>query len=176
MGWKASDTRPLAFEDCLVPDEQRMGDKGDGFRQFMLILDSGRIAISALNVGLAQACFDESQRYAGERRQFGRPIAAFQAIQFKLADMAMEIELARLMYYKAAWLHMQGLPYTKEASMAKLFSSETAKRCADQAVQIHGGYGFMDEYPVSRFWRNVKVHEIGEGTSEVQRQIIAKHL
>ena len=127
-------------------------------------------------VGLAQACLDESLRYAGERRQFGRPISAFQAIQFKLADMAMEIELSRLMYYKAAWLHMQGLPYTKEASMAKLFSSETAKRCADQAVQIHGGYGFMDEYPVSRYWRNVKVHEIGEGTSEVQRQIIAKHL
>lgn len=176
MGWKASDTRPLAFEDCLVPDEQRLGDQGDGFRQFMLILDAGRVAISALNVGLAQACLDESLRYSRERRQFGRPIGAFQAIQFKLADMAMEIELSRLMYYKAAWLHMQGLPYTKEASMAKLFSSETAKRCADQAVQIHGGYGFMDEYPVSRFWRNVKVHEIGEGTSEVQRQIIAKHL
>ena len=176
MGWKASDTRPLSFQDCEVPDEQRLGDQGDGFRQFMLILDAGRVAISALNVGLAQACFDESHRYAQERRQFGRPIVAFQAIQFKLADMAMEIELSRLMYYKAAWLHMQGLPYTKEASMAKLFSSETAKRCADQAVQIHGGYGFMDEYPVSRFWRNVKVHEIGEGTSEVQRLIIAKQL
>lgn len=176
MGWKASDTRPLAFEDCLVPVESMMGEQGDGFRQFMTILDAGRVAISALNVGLAQACLDESQSYASERHQFGRPIAAFQAIQFKLADMAMEIELSRLMYYKAAWLHMQGQPYTKEASMAKLFSSETAKRCADQAVQIHGGYGFMDEYPVSRFWRNVKVHEIGEGTSEVQRQIIAKHL
>lgn len=176
MGWKASDTRPLTFEDCMIPDEQRLGDVGDGFRQFMLILDGGRVAIAALNVGLAQACFDEAKQYSSERKQFGRPIGAFQAIQFKLADMAMEIELSRLMYYKAAWLHMQGLPFSREASMAKLFSSETAKRCADQAVQIHGGYGFMDEYPVSRFWRNVKVHEIGEGTSEVQRQIIAKHL
>src|SRR5579883_3254664 len=135
-----------------------------------------RIAIAALSVGLAQACYDESLKYARERQQFNRPIATFQAIQFKLADMAMEIELARLMYYKAAWHHMQGEPFTKEASMAKLYASETAKRAADQAVQIHGGYGFMDEYPVSRYWRNVKAHEIGEGTSEVQRQIIAKHL
>jgi short/branched chain acyl-CoA dehydrogenase len=176
MGWRASDTRPLSFEDCQVPDENRLGTRGSGFHQFMHILDLGRIAIAALSVGLAQACLDESLAYARERQQFGRPISAFQAIQFKLADMAMEIELARLMYYKAAWLHTQGQPFTKEASMAKLFASETAKRCADQAVQIHGGYGFMDEYPVSRYWRNVKVHEIGEGTSEVQRLIIAKHL
>ena len=176
MGWRASDTRPLAFEDCIVPEENILGERGDGFRQFMTILDAGRVAIAALSVGLAQACYDESHKYALERRQFGRAIGSFQAIQFKLADMAMEIELSRLMYYKAAWLHMQGQPYTKEASMAKLFASETAKRCADQAVQIHGGYGFMDEYPVSRFWRNVKVHEIGEGTSEVQRMLIAKHL
>jgi short-chain 2-methylacyl-CoA dehydrogenase len=176
MGWRASDTRPLTFQDCLVPDEQRLGEPGDGFRQFMTILDGGRVAIAALNVGLAQACFDESLKYTRERKQFGRPISAFQAIQFKLADMATEIELSRLMYYKAAWLHMHGLPYGREASMAKLYSSETAKRCADQAVQIHGGYGFMDEYPVSRFWRNVKVHEIGEGTSEVQRMLIAKSL
>lgn len=176
MGWRASDTRPLSFQDCLVPNEQRLGEQGDGFRQFMMILDAGRVAIAALNVGLAQACLDESLKYASERKQFGRPISAFQAIQFKLADMAMEIELSRLMYYKAAWLHMRDLPYGREASMAKLFSSETAKRCADQAVQIHGGYGFMDEYPVSRFWRNVKVHEIGEGTSEVQRSLIAKSL
>jgi len=176
MGWRASDTRPLSFEDCRVPQGNQLGAHGDGFRQFMAILDAGRVAIAALSVGLAQACYDESLAYARERRQFGKPIAAFQAIQFKLADMAMEIELARLMYYKAAWLHMQELPFTKEASMAKLFASETAKRCADQAVQIHGGYGFMDEYPVSRFWRNVKVHEIGEGTSEVQRMLIAKNL
>ena len=176
MGWRASDTRPLSFEDCQVPEGNILGQPGDGFHQFMHILDAGRIAIGALSVGLAQACLDESLKYANERQQFGRPISTFQAVQFKLADMATEIELARLMYYKAAWLSMQGQPFTREASMAKLFASETAKRCADQAVQIHGGYGFMDEYPVSRYWRNVKVHEIGEGTSEVQRLLIAKHL
>ncbi|WIG62018.1 MAG: Isovaleryl-CoA dehydrogenase [Ktedonobacterales bacterium] len=176
MGWRASDTRPLAFEDCEVPVENMLGARGEGFRQFMHILDLGRVAIAALSVGLAQACYDEALAYSRERRQFGKPIAAFQAIQFKLADMAMEVELARLMYYKAGWLHMQGQPFGKEASMAKLFASETAKRAADQAVQIHGGYGFMDEYPVSRYWRNVKVHEIGEGTSEVQRMLIAKQL
>jgi short-chain 2-methylacyl-CoA dehydrogenase len=176
MGWKASDTRPLAFEECAVPEENILGRRGDGFRQFMQILDAGRIAIAALSVGLAQACLDEALNYAKERKQFGRPISKFQAISFKLADMATEIELARLMYYKAAWLHMQNKPYTREASMAKLFASETAKRAADQAVQIHGGYGFMDEYPVSRYWRSVKVNEIGEGTSEVQRMLIAKTL
>ncbi len=176
MGWRASDTRPLTFEDCQVPEENVLGRRGEGFHQFMQILDAGRVAIAALSVGLAQACLDESIKYSKERQQFGRPISQFQAIQFKLADMAMEIELARLMYYKAAWLHMQGRPYTREAAMAKLFASETAKRAADQAVQIHGGYGFMDEYPVSRYYRNVKAHEIGEGTSEVQRMLIAKHL
>ena len=176
MGWRASDTRPLSFDDCQAPDENRLGAQGDGFRQFMSILDAGRIAIAALSVGLAQACLDESLKYARERHQFGRPITSFQAIQFKLADMATEIELARNMYYKAAWLHMEQRPYSREASMAKLFASETAKRSADQAVQIHGGYGFMDEYPVSRYWRNVKVHEIGEGTSEVQRILIYKNL
>jgi butyryl-CoA dehydrogenase len=176
MGWRASDTRPLSFENCRVPDENRLGKRGEGFHHFMHILDLGRIAIGALSVGLAQACFDEANAYAKERKQFGRSIASFEAIQFKLADMAMEIELARLMYYKAAWQYMQGLPFRKEASMAKLYASETAKRCADRAVQIHGGYGFMDEYPVSRYWRNVKAHEIGEGTSEVQRILIAKQL
>ncbi len=176
MGWKASDTRPLAFEECAVPAENILGRRGDGFKQFMEILDAGRIAIAALSVGLAQACLDEASKYAKERKQFGQPISTFQAIRFKLADMATEIELARLMYYKAAWLHMQNKPYTREASMAKLFASETAKRAADQAVQIHGGYGFMDEYPVSRYWRSVKVNEIGEGTSEVQRMLIAKTL
>ncbi|HEY7779580.1 MAG TPA: acyl-CoA dehydrogenase family protein [Ktedonobacterales bacterium] len=176
MGWRASDTRPLSFEDCQVPEENILGKRGDGFSQFMRILDAGRVAIASMSVGLAQACLDESLKYAHERQQFGQPIARFQAIQFKLADMATEVELARLMYYKAAWLHVHERPYTREASMAKLFASETAKRCADQAVQIHGGYGFMDEYPVSRYWRNVKVHEIGEGTSEVQRLIIAKQL
>ncbi len=176
MGWKASDTRPLSFEDCVVPEENILGQRGDGFKQFMYILDAGRVAIAALSVGLAQACLDEALSYAKQRKQFGQPISKFQAIQFKLADMETEIELARLMYYKAAWLHMQDKPYTREASMAKLFASETAKRAADQAVQIHGGYGFMDEYPVSRYWRNVKINEIGEGTSEGQRIVIAKHL
>lgn len=176
MGWKASDTRPLSFEDCVVPERDILGQPGDGFKQFMQILDAGRVAIAALSVGLAQACLDEAVNYARTRKQFGQPIGSFQATQFKLADMETEIELARLMYYKAAWLHMQGKPYTREASMAKLFASETAKRCADQAVQIHGGYGFMDEYPVSRYWRSVKINEIGEGTSEVQRILIAKSL
>jgi short/branched chain acyl-CoA dehydrogenase len=176
MGWKASDTRPLSFEDCVVPEANILGQRGDGFKQFMHILDAGRVAIAALSVGLAQACLDEALSYAKERKQFGQSLSKFQAIQFKLADMDTEIELARLMYYKAAWLYMQGKPYMREASMAKLFASETAKRAADQAVQIHGGYGFMDEYPVSRYWRSVKINEIGEGTSEVQRMVIAKHL
>jgi short-chain 2-methylacyl-CoA dehydrogenase len=176
MGWKASDTRPLTFDDCVVPEGDILGKRGDGFKQFMQILDAGRVAIAALSVGLAQACLDEALAYARERKQFGQPISKFQAIQFKLADMDTEIELARLMYYKAAWLHTQGKPYTREASIAKLFASETAKRAADQAVQIHGGYGFMDEYPVSRYWRSVKINEIGEGTSEVQRMLIAKLL
>jgi short/branched chain acyl-CoA dehydrogenase len=176
MGWKASDTRPLTFEDCQVPEGNILGQRGDGFKQFMQILDAGRVAIAALSVGLAQACLDEALSYAKERKQFGKHLSEFQAIQFKLADMDTEIELARLMYYKAAWLHMQHKPYTREASIAKLFASETAKRAADQAVQIHGGNGFMDEYPVSRYWRSVKVNEIGEGTSEVQRILIAKLL
>ncbi len=176
MGWKASDTRPLTFEDCVVPEENILGRRGDGFKQFMQILDGGRVAVAALSVGLAQACLDEALSYARQRKQFGQPISRFQAIQFKLADVEMEIEVARNMYYKAAWLHMQGKPYTREASIAKLFASEVAKRAADSAVQIHGGNGFMDDYPVSRYWRNVKAGEIGEGTSEVQRLVIAKHL
>ncbi len=176
MAWKASDTRPLFFDDCMLPEGNVLGQRGDGFKQFMTILDAGRIAIAALSVGLAQACLDEALSYAQQRKQFGQSISTFQAIQFKLADMALEIELARLMYYKAAWLYMQDKPFSQAASMAKLFASETAKRAADQAVQIHGGYGFMDEYPVSRYWRSVKINEIGEGTSEVQRLIIAKHL
>jgi short-chain 2-methylacyl-CoA dehydrogenase len=176
MGWKASDTRPLSFEECVIPETNILGQRGDGFKQFMTILDAGRVAIAALSVGLAQACLDEALSYAHLRKQFGKPISSFQATQFKLADMQTEIELARLMYYKAAWLQMQDRPFTREASMAKLFASETAKRAADHAVQIHGGYGFMDEYPVSRYWRSVKVNEIGEGTSEMQRIIIAKYL
>src|SRR5207253_4075729 len=151
MGWKASDTRPLTFEDCVVPEGDILGQRGDGFKQFMQTLDAGRIAIAALSVGLGQACLDEALSYAKERKQFGQPISKFQAIQFKLADMDTEIELARLMYYKAAWLYMQGKPYSREASIAKLFASETAKRAAEQAVQLHGGYAFIDGYPASPF-------------------------
>ena len=176
MGWKASDTRSLAFEDCMIPEENILGQRGDGFKQFLQILDGGRVAIAALSVGLAQACLDEALSYARQRKQFGQPISRFQAIQFKLADMEMEIEVARTMYYRAAWLQMQGRPFSREASIAKLFASEAAKRAADSAVQIHGGNGLMDEYPVSRYWRNVKAGEIGEGTSEVQRLLIARHL
>ena len=167
MGWKASDTRPLSFEDCVVPEENMLGCPGDGFKQFMQILRLRAHRYCCPFGWSGQACLDEALSYAQQRKQFGMPISSFQAIQFKLADMDMEIELARLMYYKAAWLHMQGLPYSREASMAKLYASEVAKRAADQAVQIYGGYGFMDEYPVSRYWRRVKINEIGEGTSEI---------
>ncbi len=176
MGWRASDTHELAFRDCAVPEENLLGECGQGFHQFLQILDGGRISVAALSVGLAQACYDAAFAYAKERRQFGQPIAAFQAIQFKLADMATEIELARLMTLKAAWLKDQGKDFRLAAGMAKLYAAETSKRAADQAVQIHGGYGFMDEYAVSRYWRDCKINEIGEGTSEVQRLVIAKLL
>ena len=176
MGWRASDTRELIFSDCKIPKENLLGDLGSGFRQFLQVLDAARISMAALSVGVAQACLDASLKYAKERIQFGRPISKFQAISFKLADMATEIELARLMYYKAAWLKDNGKPYTKEATMAKLFASEISVKCANEAVQIHGGYGFMDDFDVSRYYRDVKVNTIGEGTSEVQRIVIARQL
>lgn len=176
LGWRASDQHPLSFQDCLLPTENLLGQRGAGLRQFLQTLDGGRVAVGALSVGLAQACFDEALAHAKQRRQFGRPIADFQAIQFKLADMAMEIELARTMVHKAAWLKDQGRPFSSEASMAKVFASETAKRAADQAAQIHGGAGFMWASPVARYWRQVKINEIGEGTSEINRQIIARNL
>lgn len=176
MGWHASDTRELHFEDCRVPEGNLIGKRGEGFKQFLYCLDGGRIAIAGLAVGTAQGAFEESLRYARERVQFGRPICSFQAVQFKLADMAMEIELARNMTYKAAAMRDAGLPHTKEASMAKLFASEMCMRTATQAVQIFGGYGFMDEYPVSRYFRDAKILEIGEGTSEVQRMVISRQL
>ena len=176
LGWRASDQHPLYFEDCRVPEEYMLGERGAGLRQFLQTLDGGRVAVAALSVGLAQACFDEALARARERRQFGRAIAEFQAIQFKLADMAMEIELARNMVLKAAWLKDQGRRFTREASMAKVFASEAAKRAADQAVQIHGGEGFMEGSAVARYWRQVKINEIGEGTSEINRQIIARSL
>jgi butyryl-CoA dehydrogenase len=176
MGWRASDTHELAFADARVPEENLLGPRGRGFRQFLTILDGGRISVAALNVGLAQAAYDASCRYAKERVQFGRPIAQFQAIEFRLADMATEIELARLMTYKAAWLKDQDREFALAAGMAKLYSGEMATRVCNGAVQIHGGYGIMEEFPVARYWRDVKIGEIGEGTPEIQRSVIARLL
>ena len=176
LGWHASDTRELLFDDCRVPLSNTLGEPGHGYRQFLHILENGRIAIAALSVGVAQACLDHSVRYSAERKQFGVPLAKFQATQFKLADMATQIELARLITYKAAAIVDSGKPAGTYASMAKLHASEVATACANQAVQIHGGYGFMEESPVARFYRDVKVNEIGEGTSEVQRILIARDL
>jgi short/branched chain acyl-CoA dehydrogenase len=176
MGWRASDTHELSFADATVPEGKLLGPRGEGFHQFLTILDGGRISVAALSVGLAQACYDASFRYAQERQQFGRPIAKFQAIQFRLADMATEIELARLMTYKAAWMKDNGRDFRKEAGMAKLYATEVATRSANHAVQIHGGYGIMEEFPVARYWRDVKIGEIGEGTSEIQRTVIARLL
>ncbi len=181
LGWHSSDTHPLSFEDCAVPAANLLGELGGGYRQFLHTLLGGRIAIAALSVGLAQACLDASLAYAKERRTFGVPISKHQSIQFKLADMAMETEIARTMVYRAAVTHMNsGADATDEsrmlAAMCKLYASETSKRAADQAIQIHGGYGFMEDYPVARYWRDVKINEIGEGTSEVQRMLIARLL
>ena len=181
LGWHSSDTHPLSFEDCHVPAENMLGKQGGGYRQFLHTLTGGRIAIAALSVGVAQACLDASLSYAKERRAFGVAISKHQAIQFKLADMAMETELARTMVYRAATEYHHGSGVASDelrmlAAYAKLFASETSKRAADQAVQIHGGYGFMEDYPVARYWRDVKVNEIGEGTSEVQRMLIARLL
>ncbi len=176
MGWRASDTHELSFQDAHVPEENLLGVRGEGFQQFLTILDSGRISVAALSVGLAQACYDASFRYARERQQFGKSISKFQAVQFRLADMATEIELARLMTYKAAWQKDQGHDFRMAAGMAKLYSTEVATRAANHAVQIHGGYGIMEEFPVARYWRDVKIGEIGEGTSEIQRTVIARLL
>jgi butyryl-CoA dehydrogenase len=176
LGWRASDQHPLHFESCRVPETNLLGERGRGFRQFLETLDAGRVAVAALSVGLAQACLDEALARAKERRQFGRSISEFQAIQFKLADMAMETELARNMVMKAAWLRDRGRPYGREASMVKIFASEAAKRAADQALQVWGGEGFMEGSAVARYWRQVKINEIGEGTSEINRQIVARSL
>jgi alkylation response protein AidB-like acyl-CoA dehydrogenase len=176
MGWRASDTRELVFEDAFVPDENVLGEPGMGFTNFMKTLDSGRIGIGALSVGIAGGAYEEALRYATERRQFGQPIAEFQGIQFMLADMATEIEAARHLVYHAAWLKEQGRPFTKEAAMAKLFASEVAMRVTTKAVQVHGGYGYTKEYPVERMMRDAKICEIGEGTSEIQRLVIARNL
>jgi butyryl-CoA dehydrogenase len=176
LGWHASDTRELIFDDCRVPVANVIGTEGAGFRQFLHILEGGRVAIAALSVGVAQACLDASLEYSIRRKQFGVPIATFQAIQFKLADMATQIELSRLMTYRAACAIDAGVEPGMYASMAKLQASEVATAAAGQAVQIHGGYGFMEESPVARYYRDVKANEIGEGTSEVQRILIARQL
>ncbi len=176
MGWWHSDTHELAFNDCRVPEENLLGERGRGFANFLKILDDGRIAIAALAVGLAQGCVDECVKYANERTAFGKAIGSFQALQFKIADMATKTELARQAYYRAAWLAEQGRPYKKEAAMAKLFASETAVDVAREAVQVHGGYGYIEEFPVCRHFRDSKILEIGEGTSEVMRILIAREL
>ena len=176
MGWRASDTRELSFRDCAVPEGNLLGERGAGFRQFLEILDGGRISVAAMGLGLAQGAYDLAMGYAREREQFGKPIASFQAIQFALADMATEIEAARGLVYRAAWLKDEGRPFALEAAMAKLYTGELSKRVADRALQVHGGYGFMDEYAVSRLYRDQKVLEIGEGTNEVQRMVIARQL
>jgi len=176
LGWRASDTRELSFEDCAVPDGNLLGERGVGFRQFLEILDGGRISVAAMGVGLAQGAYDLAYTYAKEREQFGKPIATFQAIQFKLADMATEIEAGRALVYKAAWLKDQGRPFAPEAAMAKLFTGELSHRVANWALQIHGGFGYMEESPISRLYRDQKILEIGEGTNEVQRMVIARHL
>ncbi|MEH7885472.1 acyl-CoA dehydrogenase family protein [Bacillus sp. JJ1609] len=174
MGLNASNTTELVMENVRVPVENLLGKKGEGFKQFLITLDGGRIGIGAMAVGVAQAAYEKALQYAQERKQFGKSLSKFQAIQFKLADMAMKIELARNMVYKAAWLKDQGRPFSKEASMCKLYASEIAMEVADQAVQIHGGYGYMREYEVERYMRDGKLLEIGEGTSEVQRMVIAR--
>ena len=176
LGWHASDTRELLFDDCRVPVANLVGEIGSGLTQFLQILEGGRVAIAALSVGVAQACLDASLAYSSSRYQFGVPIATFQATQFKLADMGTQIELARLMTWRAATAIDAGRSPAPYASMAKLHASEVATACANQAVQIHGGMGFMEESPVARLYRDVKINEIGEGTSEVQRILIARHL
>ncbi|MBQ0904362.1 acyl-CoA dehydrogenase family protein [Micromonospora sp. U21] len=176
VGWTASDTHELTFDDCRVPAANLLGGRGRGFAQFLQILDEGRIAIAALAVGLAQGCVDESIKYAKERHAFGRPIGANQAIQFKIADMELKAHTARLAYYDAAARMLAGEPFKRQAAIAKLHASTIAVDNAREATQIHGGYGFMNESPVARFWRDSKILEIGEGTSEVQRMIIARDL
>jgi butyryl-CoA dehydrogenase len=176
MGWRASDTRELIFEDVEVPVENRLGAEGQGFVNFMRTLDSGRIGIGALSLGIAEGAFEQALRYASVRRQFGRSIAEFQGVQFQLSDMATEIEAGKHLVYHAAWLAQHGKPFTKAAAMAKLFCSEVAMRATTKAVQLHGGYGYTKEYPVERMMRDAKVCEIGEGTSEIQRIVIARQL
>jgi alkylation response protein AidB-like acyl-CoA dehydrogenase len=176
LGWRSSDTHELSFEGCRVPQDHLVGERGKGLAQCLATLDDGRISIAALSVGLAQGCLDASLSYAKEREAFGRPIGSFEAIAFKLADMQAEIHAARLLTYRAAWLKDRGRPYTTEAAIAKLRASETAVEVTREAIQVHGGYGYTEEFPVARAYRDAKVLEIGEGTSEVLRLVIARDL
>ncbi|ACU40033.1 acyl-CoA dehydrogenase family protein [Actinosynnema mirum] len=176
VGWNASDTHELSFQDCRVPEANLLGERGRGYAQFLRTLDEGRVAIAALGVGLAQGCVDECVRYAKEREAFGSPIGRYQAIQFKIADMEVRVHTARLAYYQAASKMLRGEPFKREAAIAKLVSSEAAMDNAREGAQVFGGYGFMNEYPVGRFYRDAKILEIGEGTSEVQRMLIAREL
>ncbi|ANU12902.1 Butyryl-CoA dehydrogenase [Planococcus halocryophilus Or1] len=176
MGLHSSNTTELVLENVRVPKENLLGKRGDGFKQFLVTLDGGRIGIAAMAVGIAQGAFNKALAYSKERKQFGKTLSEFQVTQFKLADMAMKIELARNMVYKAAWLKDQGRPFTKEASMAKLYASEISMEVANEAIQIHGGYGYMKEYEVERYMRDAKLLEIGEGTSEIQRMVIARQI
>jgi short-chain 2-methylacyl-CoA dehydrogenase len=176
LGWRASDTRELSFKDVAVPEGNLLGPRGAGFKQFLEILDGGRISVAAMGVGLAQGAYDLAYAYAKEREQFGKPIARFQAVQFALADMATEIEAGRALVYRAAWLKDQGRPFAREAAMAKLYTGLLSNRAANAALQIHGGYGFMEESAIARLFRDQKILEIGEGTNEVQRMVIARHL
>jgi short-chain 2-methylacyl-CoA dehydrogenase len=176
LGWHASDTRELSFEDCEVPEENLLGPRGQGFQQFLEILDGGRISVAAMGVGLAQGAYDLAYAYAQERQQFGQAISKFQAVQFRLADMATEIEAGRALVYRAAWLKDQGRDFALAAAQAKLYTGELSNRVVNSALQIHGGYGYMDEYAISRFYRDQKILEIGEGTNEVQRMVIARQL
>jgi short-chain 2-methylacyl-CoA dehydrogenase len=176
LGWRASDTRELSFKDCAVPEANLLGPRGRGFSQFLEILDGGRISVAAMGVGLAQGAYDLAYAYAQERKQFGQPISKFQAVQFKLADMATELEAGRALVYKAAWLKDQGRDFALAAAQAKLYTGELSNRAVNWALQVHGGYGYMDEYAISRLYRDQKILEIGEGTNEVQRMVIARQL
>ena len=176
LGWHASDTRELSFKDVAVPEGNLLGERGRGFVQFLEILDGGRISVAAMGVGLAQGAYDLAYAYAQERKQFGKPISSFQAVQFKLADMATEIEAGRALVYRAAWLKDQGRPFALAAAQAKLYTGELSNRVVNASLQMHGGYGFMEESAIARLYRDQKVLEIGEGTNEVQRMVIAKHL
>ena len=176
LGLHASNTQELIYDNCEVPEENLMGNEGDGFKQAVMTLDEGRIGIGALALGIAQGALDRAKEYAKQRIQFGKPICEQQAIQFKLANMATEIEAARLLIYRAAWLKDQNKPFSKESAMCKLFASEMAMRATNDAIQIHGGYGFIKDYPVERYYRDAKLMTIGEGTSEIQRLVIARHV